>query len=274
MITSRYIQVQGIKIFVETNNGPREKGVMVCFGSAGRESRQYHAMMEYLANRMEVVCFDMPGHGKSWPLLDNRCIEEYHGYCDFIINTLKELRIENPICVGCALGGYVVFYLAQRIPVRAIVSMAGTDYSPHVDASVSDNLDHPYASVQHTHIDFTDSLIGSAATEEDREFILWGVMTEIGKVKRADYGGVYNGFDVRADMPLVTCPTLLLRGAEDWTVRNEAFHPMVARLVNASPLQLTILDGIAHYNPQEAPALVCDTILDFLRKAECSHSEM
>lgn len=268
MITSRYIPVNGIKIFVETNNGPRSGGTMVCFGSAGRESRQYHAMMDCLADTMEVLCFDMPGHGKSWPLPGNECLTEYHAYCDFIIDALNALHVENPICVGCALGGNVVFYLAQRIRVRAIVSMAGTDYSPHVDASVSDNLDHPYASVQHTHIDFTDSLIGSATTEEDRQFILWGVMTEVGKVKRADYGGVYNGFDVRADMDKVTCPTLVLRGSEDWTVRDEAFSPMLHRLVNAAPLQYTVLPGVAHYNPQEAPRLVCDTILDFLRSTE------
>lgn len=267
MITARYVQVQGVKTFVETNNGPREKGVMVCFGSAGRESRQYHAMMECLQEDMEVICFDMPGHGKSWPLPGNRCLSEYHEYCDFIIEALKVLEIENPICVGCALGGNAVFYLAQRIPVRAIVSMAGTDYSPHVDASVIDNLDHPYASVQHSHIDFTDSLIGSATSEEDRQFILWGVMTEIGRVKRADYGGVYNGFDVRADMHKVTCPTLVLRGDEDWTVHDDAFLPMLSRLTNAR-LQYTVLPGVAHYNPQEAPRLVCDTILEFLKNME------
>lgn len=267
MITARYVTVRDIRVFVETNNGPKEKGTMVCFGSAGRDTRQYHAMMDCLENDLEVICFDMPGHGKSWPLPGNRCLSEYHDYCDFIIKTLDVLEIENPICVGCALGGNVVFYLAQRIPVRAIVSMAGTDYSPHVDASVSDNLDHPYASVQHTHLDFTDSLIGSATTEEDRQFILWGVLTEVGTVKRADYGGVYNGFDVRGDMDKVRCPTLVLRGAEDWTVRDEAFTPMLRRLVNAR-VQYTVLPGVAHYNPQEDPALVCRTILEFLEAME------
>ena len=126
----------------------------------------------------------------------------------------------------------------------------------------------PYASVQHSHIDFTDSLIGSATAPEDREFILWGVMTEIGRVKKADYGGVYNGFDVRADMDKVTCPVLVLRGDEDWTIRDEAFQQMLDRLTNAKHLQYTILSGTAHYNPQEAPQLVCDTILEFLKKVE------
>lgn len=268
MITSRYVTVDGVKVYVETNNGPREKGVAVCFGSAGRESRQYHGMMEYLERDLEVVAFDMPGHGKSWPLPGNRCLDEYHAYCDFIIDALRVLEIENPICIGCALGGNVVFYLAQRIPVRAIVSMAGTDYSPHVDKSVSDNLDHPYCSVQHSHIDFTDSLIGSATTPEDRDFILWGVLTEIGRVKVADYGGVYNGFDVRGDMDKVLCPVLVLRGGEDWSVRDEAFQPMLGRLVNASEVQYTVLPGLAHYNPQESPQLVSDTLLAFLRRVE------
>lgn len=268
MITSRYVEVQGVKIFVETNNGPKENGVMVCFGSAGRETRQYHAMMDYLDDQLEAICFDMPGHGKSMPLKGNECLSEFHEYCDFIIETLRILEIEKPICIGCALGGNVVFYLAQRIPVRAIVSMAGTDYSPHVDASVIDNLDHPYASVQHTHIDFTNSLIGSATKQEDRNFILWGVMTEIGRVKKADYGGVYNGFDVRADMDKITCPTLVLRGGEDWSVRDEAFNPMLSRLTNASSVQYTILPGVAHYNPQEAPKLVSDTIMNFIKEVE------
>ena len=268
MITSSYIEVEGTKIFVETNNGPRDKGIVVCFGSAGRESRQFHGMMECLENDYEVIAFDMPGHGKSWPLKGNDLLTEYHDYCDFIIEALKILEIKNPICVGCALGGNAVYYLAQRIPVRAIVSMAGTDYSPHVDKSVSDNLDHPYCSVQHSHIDFTDSLIGSATTPEDREFILWGVHTEIGKVKAADYGGVYNGFDVRSDMDKITCPVLIMRGGEDWSVRDEAFSPILGRLTSAIDVEYVVLPGLSHYNPQEAPRLVSDKILAFVERVE------
>jgi len=268
LITSYYISVNGVKICVETNNGPNDKGTVVCFGSAGRESRQFHGMMECLQGNFNVVAFDMPGHGKSWPLNGNSLFSEYHEYCDFIIAVLQKLGISNPICVGCALGGNVTYYLAQHVKVRAIISMAGTDYSPHVDKSVSDNLDHPYCSVQHSHFDFTDSLIGSATSPEDREFILWGVCTEVGKAKAADYGGVYNGFDVRDGMNLVTCPVLVIRGEEDWTVQDETFNPLLERLTAAAAVEYVVLSGLSHYNPQESPRLVSDTMLSFLSKVE------
>lgn len=267
MITSRYVYVDQVKIYVETNNGPKEKGTMVCFGSAGRETRVFHGMMDALEKDLEMVCFDMPGHGKSWPLKDNKCLDNYHDYGDFIFDTLKVLDIHNPICIGHALGGNMCFYLAQRIPVKAIISMAGTDYSPFVDASVIDNLDHPYASVQHTHIDFTNSLVGSSVSEKNRQFILWGVLTEIGRVKKADYGGVYNGFDVRADMDKITCPVLIIRGQEDWTQSEKTIQPVLGRLRNARHLEYKVVPGLAHYNPTEAPERISSLVLDFLKRA-------
>lgn len=268
MITSYYIEIQGIKVFVETNNGPKENGTVVCFGSAGRESRQYHGVMEYLEDKFEVISFDMPGHGKTWPFPGNIVISEAHKYCNFAIDVVKALNIINPIYMGCALGGNVVFYLAQHQNVRAVVSMAGLDYSPHVDPSVADTINHPYCSVQHSHRDFTDSLIGSVTTPEDREFILWGVSTEIGVVKAADYAGVYNGFDVRQGMDKITCPVLILRGDEDWTSHDENIEHLMNRLVNASKVDYRVMPGMAHYNPQESPKMVCDALISFLEVAE------
>ncbi len=267
MITSRYVNVDGVKIYVESNNGPKENGTMACFVSAGRESRQYHGIMDYLEDKYEVICFDMPGHGKSWPLPGNKCLDNYVDFCEFIIKTFKVLEIDNPICLGAALGGNACFYLAQHTKVRAIVSMTGTDYSPFVSQNVIDNLDHPYASVQHTHIDFTDSLIGSAVSKENRDFILWGVLTECGRTKKADYGGVYNGFDVRKDMDKITCPCLIIRGGDDWSENQEMHDKVMARLTNCSYIDYRVIPGIAHYHPQEAPELIGDVIIDFLNKS-------
>lgn len=268
MITSSYVYVDGVKIFVETNNGPKENGTMCCFVSAGRESRQYHGMMNYLQDRYEVICFDMPGHGKSWPLKGNKCLDNYVDYCEFVIKTFEVLHIENPICLGAALGGNVCFYLAQHTKVRAIVSMTGTDYSPFVSQAVIDNLDNPYCSVQHNNVDFTLSLIGSIASQEARDLIMWGVMTECGRTKKADYGGVYNGFDVRKDMDKVTCPCLIIRGGDDWSENQEMHDAVMARLTNCKHLEYKVIPGIAHYHPVEAPELISEEIIKFLNNAE------
>jgi len=263
-ITAKYLIVDGVKVCCETNNGPAQKGTIVCLGSAGRDSRQFHGIMDELKEQFEVVAFDMPGHGKSWPLKGNRVISEYHEYGDFIIKVVTELGIINPIYIGCALGGNTVFYIAQRQPVRAIVSMAGGDYTPNVDQSVIDMLNYPYSNVQYSHYDFTESLIGSAASPENKAFILWGVCSECGVVKAADYGGVFNGFDVRAGMRDITCPTLILRGEQDWTAIEDKLKTMMESLISSPKVVYKVLAGLGHYSPQESPLLVAGVISEFI----------
>ena len=263
-ITSRYLIVNSTKIYCETNNGPSEKGTIICLGSAGRDTRQFHGLMECLKNDFEVMAFDMPGHGKSWPLRGNKVISDFHEYGNFIIDTAQKLKVINPIFIGCALGGNMVFYLAQRQPVRAIVSMAGSDYSPYVNQSVASMLNHPYCNVQFSHMDFTESLVGSATSLKDREFILWGVCSEVGIVKFADYAGVYNGFDVREGMKAIKCPVLILRGEEDWSATDAKLKSIMNRMPNVTKITLKTLPGLGHYNPQESPGMVSDAIIEFL----------
>ena len=51
-ITGGYVNVNGIKTYYETNNGPRNpKGTIIALHTAGRETRQYHGMMEYWADK-------------------------------------------------------------------------------------------------------------------------------------------------------------------------------------------------------------------------------
>ena len=254
-ITSRYITINGIKIYCETNNGPAGNGVIVCLGSAGRETRQFHGLMDALSEEYEVAAFDMPGHGKSWPLKGNTAIGEFRAYGDFMLETVAAMGIRNPVYIGCALGGNMVFYLAQHGPARgvearALVAMAGLDYSPNVNPAVAEMLNHPYCSVQHSHLDFTEALIGGAASPENKEFILWGVRTETGVVKAADYAGVYNGFDVREGMGTITCPVLMLRGEQDWTTHDKSLRETMARLT-AARLEYKVLPGLGHYAVQE-----------------------
>jgi pimeloyl-ACP methyl ester carboxylesterase len=263
-ITAQYLIVDGIKVCCETNNGPAQNGTIVCLGSAGRDSRQFHGIMDALRDEFAVAAFDMPGHGKTWPLQGNRVISEFHEYGDFVIKVVSELGIVNPIYIGCALGGNTVFYIAQRQQVRAIVSMAGGDYTPNVDKSVTDLLNHPYCNVQFSHFDFTESLIGSAASPADKDFILWGVCSESGAVKAADYGGVFNGFDVRDGMGDITCPVLILRGEEDWSASEGKLKDIMGRMRNAKRIDYRTLPRLGHYSPQESPQLVANVFSGFI----------
>ena len=262
-ITGGYIMVKGIKIYYEKNNGPTDKGTIVCLHTAGRESRQYHGMMDIFADKYDMIAFDMPAHGKSWPLPGNKAINEYHAYGDFVWAFIETMNIENPIIIGCSVGGNMVYYMAQKYPVKAIVSMQGSDYTPHIDSSMSDLLNHPYCSVQYSHFDFSESLIGCDAPEAAKEFILWGVCQEIGITKKADLG-LYNDFDVREGMKNITCPVLLIRGEDDWAVPESECQEVMQRLVNAKKIMWKSIPRLGHFIAVEAPEIVCEAIEEFI----------
>ena len=266
-ITGGYILVNGIKTYYETNNGPQNpKGTIVALHTAGRDCRQYHGMMEIWADKYRVVAFDMPAHGKSWPLPGNVGITDYREYGKSIWDFIQAMEIEDPIVIGCSVAGNIVYYLAEHYPVRAMVSMQGSTYIKAMGSSYGatvDLLDNPYVSCQHSHWDFSESLIGSKCPPEAHEFIMWGVCQECGRTKKADLS-IYNNYDVTADLKNITCPCLLIRGEEDWNVPEHYYHTAMEGLVNAKKVKFVPVPGHAHFIAVEAPEIVCELIDQFL----------
>lgn len=267
-ITGQYIDVNGIKVYYETNGGPRERGTIFCLHTAGRDSRQYHGIMEYFADNYEVVAADMPGHGKSWPLPGLKVIDQWPAYGQFYWDIVTALGIERPVIMGCSLGGYMTYYMAQNYPIRAAIAMQGLDYRGGRHTTMADLLDHPYINVQFSHFEFSESLIGPKTTEERKEFILWGVRQETSTCKKADLGMLYDHFDLRSTQEKVTCPVMIVRGTSDWGVPDAECRAIAKRLVNASKVEYLELPGYGHFIAVEAPELLGAAVEKFLSDIE------
>lgn len=262
-ITGHYIVVNEIKTYYETNNGPSDKYTMLCIHTAGRETRQYHAMMEIFASKYQVIALDMPAHGKSWPLKGNKAFTNKNEFSGFIWDFMKALGIEDAIVVGCSLAGNIVYHVAQEYPVKAIVSLQGVDYTPGASDVALAVMGHPHVSLQHSHMDYSDSLVGQNPDPGARDFILWGVSQEIAITKKGDLS-IYNGFNVIDTMHKITCPVLAFRGQDDWLVDEEAVNATVSRLVNAKKVMFKEVAGVGHFPALEKPQAVCDAIEEFL----------
>lgn len=263
-ISGSYIMVEGVKIYYETNNGPADKATIVCLHTAGRDCRQYHDMMDIFADKYNMVAFDMPAHGKSWPLPGNKAIDEYHAYGDFAWAFVEAMGIANPIVIGCSVGGNMVYYIAQHYPVKAIVSMQGSVYIKAIENNIMvDLLDHPYVSPQYSHFDFSESQIGRNAPQAARDFILWGVCQEIGRTKKADLS-VYNNYDVRDGQKNITCPVMVVRGEDDWNVPESVCREAMAGLVNAKKVVFKPIPGYGHFIAVEAPEILCEALEEFV----------
>lgn len=264
-IIGRYIDVKGITTYYETNyeKFDSKKTTIVCIHTAGRETRQYHGMMRALAEKYQLVALDMPGHGKTYPLPGNKCIADRREYGAFIWEFIENMGIENPVTLGCSLGGNIQWELAQNYPVRAVVSMQGADYTPTISPLSMVLYDHPHVSLQHSHLGFSESLIGPNTDSVARDFIQWGVMTECNQAKIGDWS-IYGSFDVRSTMDRVTCPVLLIRGDGDWIVSQDLVEETIGRLKNAKKVTFKVIAGTGHFGPVENPIEISRIVDEFL----------
>jgi len=257
-----YLTVNDIKIYCETNDGP-SKDPIICLHTAGRDSRQYHDMMELLKDKYNLIAFDMPAHGKSWPLPANEVVNKFEDYGRWVWDVCKALEVDNPTIIGCSMGGDIVYHMAIEYPVKAICSMQGADYTATVNDAILELLNHPYVSCQHSHLEFSECLIGRATSQERRDFIMWGVMTEIGKTKQGDLT-MYNGFDVRDRMSEITCPVLIIQGEDDPIATVEMAKATASRLRNA-PVTYKGIPEYGHFIAVENPEKVSEYLDEFMQ---------
>ena len=80
-IAGSYVDVRGVRTYVERCGVGQP---VVCLHTAGRDSRQWHWLMQELASDFELIAFDYPGQGMSWPLAGIRCIEYPDLLCYFL----------------------------------------------------------------------------------------------------------------------------------------------------------------------------------------------
>lgn len=265
-----YINVKGVKIYVETNDGPEDKGIIVALHTAGRENRQYHDIMRLFRNKYRVYAFDQPGHGKSMPLPGNRVTENHVDYAQWIWDITCALKVERPIFMGCSMAGGIVYWLAMEHPqeTRAIICMQGND-----NTAVSDGgdlirlLTHPGNNVSATQRDFSDSLIGAKTAQDRVDFIRWGVTCENGTVKHGDFMETYY-YNVSERMGEITCPVRIIEGTDDAIYTVEMARGSMERLVNCKNKKLEIIAGYGHFIAVEAPEKVCEIVDDFIQTLE------
>jgi pimeloyl-ACP methyl ester carboxylesterase len=261
-----YIRVNGIKIYGETNDGPDDNLTLVLLHTAGRDNRQYHDLISLFGKKFKIVSFDMPGHGKSWPLPNNKVIAEFHQYGDFVWDCIQAMGLKNVMTAGCSMAGCIQYYIAQNYPVKAVCCMQGVeDTSGQTDTRITDMLWHPLVSCQHSHLELTESLIGEKTSQERLDFIYWGVMQETGITKQGDYLELLS-FDVKDNMNKITCPVLIIEGMDDQSYTPYMTKLSKERLVNAEYVELDLIPGYGHFIAVESPESVYKYLNEFIDK--------
>ncbi|MEU6534619.1 4-carboxymuconolactone decarboxylase [Streptomyces sp. NPDC047000] len=239
-------------------DGPEDAPVLILGPSLGTTWHMFDRQVPQLIEQWRVFRFDLPGHGGA-PAHPASSVPDLAAR---LLATLDRLGVERFGYAGCALGGAVGIELALRHPER-LAALALIAASPRF--GTADEFRQRGVIVR------TNGLDPIARTSPDRWFTErfataqpaitdWAVQM----VRTTDPGCYIAAcealatFDVRAELPGVGVPTLVLVGSEDRVTGPAEARTLVAGIPDA---RLAVVPGASHLVPVEQPAAVTDLLV-------------
>ncbi len=232
---------------------------LICLHTAGSDGRQYRGLLNDSAVTADfrIIAFDMPWHGKSSPP-EGWQDEEYRlttpDYTDMIMAVCRALELNQPVVMGCSIGGRVVLNLAleHADELRAVI---GLQSSGHVD---------PYYDIKWLHhsdvhggevcAGYVYGLVAPQSPDVDRWETLWHYTQSGPGVFKGDLHFYMIDGDIRdkvSGIDTSKCPVYLLTGEYDYSCSPAHTHSTAERIEGA---EVTIMDELGHFPMSENPA--------------------
>jgi pimeloyl-ACP methyl ester carboxylesterase/putative sterol carrier protein len=255
--TGRYIDVDGLRTYYEEAGDGRP---IVCFHAACQDTLMYRHVLDGLSNEYRVIAIDAPGHAKSL-IPEGGPFQHITQHAEFEERAIELLGLEQPVIVGCSMGGNLVLEMAARRPdaYAAVISCEGADYTPTVAQLTLDML---LVNGQQIVECWSQSLTGNRTPPDRAAEVVWQIRRATPEAMAGDLVG-YAGFDKRDEVGRITSPVLLLRGDADWLVSQEQVDATASRIPDS---EVVVLAGTGHYPMIENPFEFNEAIRAFLAK--------
>jgi 3-oxoadipate enol-lactonase len=249
-----------------TVDGPADAPVVLLSNSLGTTRAMWQPQVPALAERYRVVTYDTRGHGAS-PVPPGRYTID--DLVDDAAALLDEVGAERAHLVGLSLGGMTSLRLAARHPERVdrmVVLCTSAFYGTRESW------------LDRAHRARTEGTAALAATVVGRWFTPGFAAAHPDVVGRCEatlaalddegYAAcceVIADMDLRADLPGIPVPTLVVSGAQDLAAPPEHQRAIAAAIPKA---ELVTLDRAAHIANLERPLDVTGIVLGHLDPAE------
>ncbi|MCC6176869.1 MAG: alpha/beta fold hydrolase [Chloroflexi bacterium] len=212
-------------------------------------------LVDALTPAYHVVVPDLRGHGKSGAPAGPYTMADY--VAD-VAALLDRLDIERAAVIGLSMGGYVSMALGQAHPERILALVLADTKAPGDDESVRRARAEQAAQIQAEGLErFIESQIPrmlAPTTVRERPDLVERYRAIVGGTRPAAVAAALSGLSMRSDMTpalgQITCPTLVVVGAEDAVT-----PPFEARrIADAVPrARLVVIEGVGHMANWEAP---------------------
>ncbi len=244
-------------------DGPDDAPVLVLGNSLGTSSAVWGGQLPTFRRQFRLMQYELPGHGGTPAAPGTYTIS---GLAAGVLALLDSLGVERAAYCGISLGGMIGMQLAAQAPERisALGLVCTSAYLPPADswaARAAQVRTAGMASISAAVLGrwFTEGF-ASRSPDVVRRFV-----AEFERTDPVGYAGCCEAIaamDLRAELPDITAPTLVLAGAEDPATPPE-HGAVIAGLVEGARLEL--VPAAAHLAAVEAAGPVAATLLDHLR---------
>jgi pimeloyl-ACP methyl ester carboxylesterase len=279
-VTGRYLRLQfegrPHRVYFEEAG----QGIpLICLHTAGSDGRQYRHLLNdpEITERFRVIAFDLPWHGKSSPPpgFETEIYElTTDRYVAVVMAIVEALKLDNPVVMGCSIGGRAVLHLALRHGerFRAAIGLQSALYAE--DRSLGDKA--PAMALHRPDIHGGKSagalmagMIAPQSPPAERWETMWHYMQGGPGVFMGDLHYYFTDGDLRNGLaePLrdSPCPLYLLSGEYDASATPEMGREL-AELIGAEFFQ--VMEGVGHFPMSENPAAFRSYLLPVLEKIE------
>lgn len=238
---------------------------LVCLHTAGSDGRQYRAVLNdpKVTAHFRVMVFDMPRHGKSSPpagTIDQDYALTSQAYVDQIMGFCAAFDLENPVVMGCSIGGRIILHLARQHPdaFRALIGLQSSAHvEPYYDTSWLDRADVHGGRICGA---IADGLMAPQSPQEARDETRWHYMQGGPGVFKGDMYFYKVDGDMREALDGIDaarCPIHLLTGEYDYSCTPQDSQDLAERL----GIEVTVMREMGHFPMSENP----DRFLQYLR---------
>ena len=253
-ILGKYVDVKGLRAHYEEAGQGQP---IVCIHAACQDTLMYRHVLDGLSDSYRVISIDAPGHGKSAEPKTGP-LNHISQFAEFNENFMEALGLENPIIIGCSMGGNMVLELGARRPnfYAGIVSCEGADYTPTVSPFFLEMLNLNAPQILEC---WSQSLTGYRTPADRAREVVWQIIRIAPEYAAGDLTG-YAGFDKRDVVGTIKAPVLLLRGDADWLVPQAMVEETSSRIPGS---RVEVLAGTGHYPMIENPVEFNQAIRSF-----------
>lgn len=224
---------------------------LVCLHTAGADSRQWHRLLcdPKITENWRTIAFDLPYHGRTMPperWWEKEYLLTTDQYAETVMSFVRALGLEQPVVLGCSMGGAIVLELARLYSeeLGAIIGLSGANKiaGRFGDWSIKPDIDGASAVAEWTY-----GLMAPQSPESLKREVWWIYSQGGPGIYRGDTYFYSVDWDLRgreSELDTSKCPVFLLTGDYDYACSPDESEATAEAVPGA---KFTKMRGIGHF---------------------------